>query len=86
MYVLEQFYEAPCDHVAESLRSCIAHPSIIAMDPALLLRALEVYEIDRVDFAKAYLVACMRREHPSDRGRVLRPLSRSRLEIERIEP
>ena len=27
------------------------------MDPALLLRAIEVYEIDRLDFAEAYLVA-----------------------------
>jgi predicted nucleic acid-binding protein len=28
-----------------------------AVDPELLLRALEVYERDRLDFAEAYLVA-----------------------------
>lgn len=27
------------------------------MDPAALLGALEVYELDRLDFAEAYLVA-----------------------------
>jgi predicted nucleic acid-binding protein len=31
---------------------------VVTVDPALLLRALEVYEIDRIDFAEAYLVAC----------------------------
>jgi predicted nucleic acid-binding protein len=29
----------------------------VVLDPALLLRALEVYETDRLDFADAYLVA-----------------------------
>ena len=29
----------------------------MVLDPALLLRALEVYETDRLDFAEAYLVA-----------------------------
>lgn len=32
--------------------------SITVVDPALLLRAVEVYEVDRLDFAEAYLVAC----------------------------
>jgi predicted nucleic acid-binding protein len=31
---------------------------VIAVDAALLLRAVEVYEMDRLDFAEAYLVAC----------------------------
>lgn len=39
------------------MRSAIAVESIITTDPALLLRALEVYELDRLDFAEAYLVA-----------------------------
>ena len=30
----------------------------VVTDDALLLRALEVYEVDRLDFADAYLVAC----------------------------
>jgi predicted nucleic acid-binding protein len=31
---------------------------VVCVDPALLLRAVEVYETDRLDFAEAYLVAC----------------------------
>jgi len=58
VYVLESFYEAPRQQVAEALRSLIAFESIVCVDPALLLRAAEVYETDRVDFAEAYLVAC----------------------------
>lgn len=56
--VLESFYEAPRADVARAIRSLLAHPGIVCVDPALLLRAIEVYEIDRIDFAEAYLVAC----------------------------
>lgn len=58
VYVLESFYEAPRPQVAEAVRSLIAYRSILAVDPALLLRSLEVYEVERLDFAEAYLVAC----------------------------
>ena len=58
VYVLESFYAAPRDQVAEALRSLVAFDSIVCVDPALLLRAVEVYETDRIDFAEAYLVAC----------------------------
>lgn len=58
VYVLESFYKAPRDQVANAMRSLIAMRSIITVDPALLLRAVEVYEVDRLDFAEAYLVAC----------------------------
>lgn len=58
IYVLESFYEAPRPQVAEALRSLLAFDSILCVDPALLLRAVEVYEVDRIDFAEAYLVAC----------------------------
>jgi predicted nucleic-acid-binding protein len=57
VYVLESFYEAPRGQVAEAIRSLIAFDSIMCVDPALLLRAIEIYEIDRLDFAEAYLVA-----------------------------
>lgn len=56
--VLESFYKAPRDAVAQVLRSLVAFESIVCVDPALLLRAAEVYETDRIDFAEAYLVAC----------------------------
>jgi predicted nucleic acid-binding protein len=58
VYVLESYYEVPRHKVAEAIRSLIAFDAIVAVDPALLLRAIEVYELDRLDFAEAYLVAC----------------------------
>ena len=58
VYVLESFYEAPRSQVAEALRSVIAFDAVVTVDPSLLLRALEVYEVERLDFAEAYLVAC----------------------------
>jgi len=57
IYVLESFYEAPRSQVSEAIRSLIAFDSIVCVDPALLRRAIEVYETDRLDFAEAYLVA-----------------------------
>lgn len=58
VYVLESFYDAPRGQVAEAMRSLIAFASIVVVDPALLLRTIEVYETDRLDVAEAYLVAC----------------------------
>jgi len=57
IYVLESFYEVTRDRVADLMRAALALPSIATVDPALLLRALEVYEVVRLDFAEAYLVA-----------------------------
>jgi len=56
-YVLESFYETARKQVAEAVRSLIGLASVTCVDPALLLRAIEVYETNRVDFADAYLVA-----------------------------
>ena len=85
VYVLESFYKAPRDQVATAMRSLIAMRSMVTVDPALLLRAIEVYEVDRLDFAEAYLVACaestgLRRIASFDRtiDRVIT--------VERIEP
>jgi predicted nucleic-acid-binding protein len=57
VYVLESFYEVERKRVAELMRAAIALPSMKTVDPTTLLRALEVYEVDRLDFAEAYLVA-----------------------------
>jgi predicted nucleic-acid-binding protein len=57
VYVLESFYEVPRERVSELMRSAIALPSISTVDSASLRRALEVYEVERLDFAEAYLVA-----------------------------
>jgi predicted nucleic acid-binding protein len=57
VYVLESFYEAPRAQVAELARAVIAFPAMVVLDPAVLLRAIEVYELHRLDFAESYLVA-----------------------------
>jgi predicted nucleic-acid-binding protein len=58
VYVLESFYEAPRIQVAETIRSLLGLPAILVVDKDVLLRAVEAYEVDRLDFAGAYLVAC----------------------------
>jgi predicted nucleic-acid-binding protein len=57
VYVLESFYEVERARVAELMRSATALPSIETVGTSVLMRALEVYELDRLDFAEAYLVA-----------------------------
>ena len=57
VYVLESFYEVPTEEIARLVRSVIAFAPIRTLDPALLLRSLEVYETHRIDFVEAYLVA-----------------------------
>jgi predicted nucleic acid-binding protein len=57
VYVLESFYEVKRQRVAELARAIIGFPAVVVVDEPLLLRALEVYEVERLDFADAYLVA-----------------------------
>jgi predicted nucleic-acid-binding protein len=57
VYVLESFYEVERTRIAELMRSAISLQSIKTIDRASLLRALELYELERLDFAEAYLVA-----------------------------
>ncbi len=58
VYVLESYYEAPRDQIAVSIRSLVAFESILTVSADVILRAVEIYEVDRLDFAEAYLVAC----------------------------
>jgi predicted nucleic acid-binding protein len=60
-YVLESFYDAPRAQVATTLRAVLAFPAIRVVDIDLLQRAVEVYEVHRLDFADAYLVASAER-------------------------
>jgi predicted nucleic acid-binding protein len=57
VYVLESFYEVDRTRVAELVRAIIGFPAMVLIDEPVLLRALEVYEVNRLDFADAYLVA-----------------------------
>jgi predicted nucleic acid-binding protein len=85
IYVLESFYEAPRPVIAESIRALIAFESVICVESSLLLRAVEIYEVDRLDFAEAYLVACA---ESTGVGRVAsfdRSISRVTT-VERVEP
>jgi AbrB family looped-hinge helix DNA binding protein len=85
IYVLESFYEVPRDQVAEAMRSLLGLAAIVVVDPALLLRALEVYEIDRLDFAEAYLVACAEGTLARRVASFDRSIDRVKT-VERIEP
>ncbi|HTE59985.1 MAG TPA: PIN domain-containing protein, partial [Solirubrobacteraceae bacterium] len=53
VYVLESFYEVARAEVAQLMRAAIALPTIQVLHEASLLRALEVYELERIDFAEA---------------------------------
>ncbi|MGI9022621.1 MAG: PIN domain-containing protein [Acidimicrobiales bacterium] len=85
VYVLESFYGAPRNQISEAVRSLIAFDSVVCVDPALLLRAVEVYETERIDFAEAYLVACAESTGVAVIASFDRSLDRVS-SIERIEP
>lgn len=85
VYVLESFYEVERPQISESIRSLIAMESVKVVDGPTILRAVEVYEEHRLDFAEAFLVACAEstgvgRVASFDRS-ILRVAS-----IERVEP
>lgn len=85
VYVLESFYEAPRDQVAQALRSLVGFNSVICVDSALLLRAIEVYETARIDFVEAYLVACAESTGIARVASFDRSLDRM-VTVERIQP
>jgi predicted nucleic-acid-binding protein len=85
IYVLESFYKTPRDQIATAMRSLLALRSVVAVDPAVLLRSLEVYEIDRIDFAEAYLVASAESSGVNRIASFDRSIDRVGT-IERIEP
>jgi predicted nucleic acid-binding protein len=85
IYVLESFYKTPRELIASAMRSLIALRSVITVDPALLLRSLEVYEFDRIDFAEAYLLACAESSGVNRVASFDRSIDRVGT-IERVEP
>jgi predicted nucleic-acid-binding protein len=57
VYVLESFYDVERPRVAELMRAAMALRNVETVDPPTLSRALEIYELDHLDFVEAYLVA-----------------------------
>jgi predicted nucleic-acid-binding protein len=57
IYVLESFYEVARPEISEAMRALVVMESVSVIDAPLLLRAVEIYEYDRLDFAEAYLIA-----------------------------
>ena len=60
-YVLESVYQTPREHVALSLRAILGFPAIRATDPELFQRTVEIYDVNGLDFAEAYLIASAER-------------------------
>ncbi|MGH9102261.1 MAG: PIN domain-containing protein [Acidimicrobiales bacterium] len=85
VYVLESFYEVDRPRVAELARAVIAFEAIRVVDEDLLLRAVEVYEAARLDFADAYLVASAERSGVGAVASFDRSIDRV-LTVARIEP
>jgi predicted nucleic acid-binding protein len=85
VYVLESFYGVARVRVAELVRSIVVFPGIVVDDDVLLLRALELYETDRLDFADAYLVATAERLGLESIVSFDRAIDRVRT-VRRIEP
>ena len=47
--------------VAETLRAVLAFPTVRVVDDELLQRAVEMFDLHRLDFADAYLIASAKR-------------------------
>jgi len=60
-YVLGSVYKAPRAEVALSLRAILGFPAIRATDAELLQRAVEIYDVNGLGFAEAYLIASAER-------------------------
>jgi predicted nucleic acid-binding protein len=85
VYVLESFYQSPRAQLADAIRSLLAFRSVVCVDAALLLRAAEVYEINRLDFAEAYQVACAETTGIKRVASFDRSIDRVRT-VDRVEP
>ncbi|MFD6220045.1 PIN domain-containing protein [Nocardia asteroides] len=57
VYVLQSVYQVPRPQVAALTRAIIGSRNIATDDPAVLIRAVDIYEHHRPSFADAYLVA-----------------------------
>ena len=85
VYALETVYRVERGQVAELVRAAIAFPAIVVLDEVLLLRALELYERESLDFVTAYLAAGAERSGVGAVASFYRSLDRVE-SVERVEP
>jgi predicted nucleic-acid-binding protein len=85
VYALGAVYRIERGRVAELVRAVIAFPSVAVIDEALLLRALELYERESLDFVTAYLAASAERSGVGAVASFYRSLERIE-SVQRIEP
>ncbi len=57
IYVLESFYKIDRAHIGQIMRAVLTFRSIRTVEPEILLRSLEIYESQRLDYAESYLCA-----------------------------
>ncbi|MFC9896649.1 PIN domain-containing protein [Nocardia sp. NPDC127579] len=85
VYVLQCVYKVERPRVALLSRAIVGARNIITNDPAMLIRALDVYEHDRLSFADAYLVALAEADKGSSIASFDKGIDRVS-SVERIEP
>ncbi|WP_446223859.1 PIN domain-containing protein [Nocardia sp. IBHARD005] len=85
VYVLQSVYRVPRPEVAALTRAIIGSRNISTDDPAVLIRAVEVYEHHRLSFADAYLVALAEADPDSSIGSFDKGISKVGT-ARRIEP
>ena len=57
VHVLESVYRAPRQTIAAALRALLAMRTVTAERLQVVMRAVELYESERMDFTETYLVA-----------------------------
>lgn len=85
IYVLESYYERPKAEVAQLARSLLALDSIVTADHDVLLRSLDLYELQKLDYGEAYLVALAETSGIEKIASFDRRLDRVKT-IERVQP
>ena len=60
-YVLESVYKASRADIARTMRAILGFPAVRTADPELLQRTVEIYDVNGLDFAEAYLIASAER-------------------------
>jgi predicted nucleic acid-binding protein len=85
LYVLQSVYAMSRDEVAVLLRAAITYPSVVVDDVDVLHRSLYLFQVERLDFADAYLVAVAESTGVGLIASFDRSLDRVRT-VERLEP